>query len=167
MGRRTLCLVAGATLLAVTPRPARACPGEGAILAILAAGILVPSELGSEVTSGAGGNVAPVIGWAYQVPLDHFLRESRHRLALAVDWTPGGAGVDARARVGYRYVRGPLELGLGVSTGPDRIRLSPELGVGLGKVGGDFGLHLRLRAEAAPTSPRDVRGVVTLGWSIL
>jgi hypothetical protein len=145
--------------------PARACPGEAELVTLLAVGTLAPSEYGAELTTAQGG--APVIGWAYQIPLDDGFNEARHRLALELDWTPGGPGADVRARAGYRHVRGPLELGLGLSTGPDRVRLSPELGVRLSPENRDVTVHLRLRAEAPPTNPRDVRGVLTLGWSIL
>lgn len=158
---------AAVLVLALGARPARA-DHENEAIGLLALATLVPSELGGEITSGgAERSVAPVIGWALQLPLDK-LEDSRHRLAFAVDWTPGGPGVDVRVRAGYRQVRGPLELGLGLSTGPDRIRLSPEVGLRLWPFDSDGGgVHLRLRAEPALTDPGDVRGVLTLGWSLL
>jgi len=158
-GFLALALVVGAAA------PARACAGEAELMTMLAAGLLLPSEFGGEATTVGGREGAPVIGWAYQVPLDDGSSEIRHRVAMGVDWTPGGRGSDVRGRVGYRHVRGPLELGLGVSTGPDRIRLSPELGLRLWQQG-DFGLHVRLRGEVPPTAPRDLRGVLTIGWAI-
>jgi hypothetical protein len=161
---RTTGLLALALVLGAAA-PARACVGEGELLAILAGALLVPSEFGGEATTGGGREGAPVIGWAYQVPLDAGSPEPRHRVAMAVEWTPGGRGADVRGRLGYRHVRGPLELGLGVSTGPDRLRLSPELGLRVWQQG-DFGVHVRLRGEVPPTAPRDVRGVLTVGWSI-
>jgi hypothetical protein len=159
--------LAAPLLLALAPAPARACPGEGDLLVLMGAGLLLPSELGSEVTGGPGNReLAPVIGWAYQVPVDLMNTENHHRVALQVDWTPGGAGADVRARLGYRYVRGRLELGLGASSGPDRVRLSPELGVRLGRWPSEADVHLRVRIEPAITAPRDLRGVMTVGWSM-
>jgi hypothetical protein len=159
----------GASVFLTAPS-ARACGDEGQILLAGALLTLTPSEVGIETVTGRGPvQGAPVIGWAYQipVPLDG-LRASLHRLALSFEWAPGGPGADVRARAGYRYVGQRLELGLGVTTGPDHVRLSPELGVRLLRArDGGFGAHLRARVEASPTSPRDLRTLVTVGWTLL
>jgi hypothetical protein len=158
---------AAALVLALGARPARA-DHENEVLGYFALATVVPSELGAEVTTGeAGRSMAPVIGWAVQWPFDVLSFHARHRMAFELDWTPGGPGVDVRARAGYRHARGPLELGLGLSTGPDRLRLSPEVGLRVWRFESDAGIHLRLRAEPALAHPRDVRGVLTVGWSIM
>jgi hypothetical protein len=170
--RRSLFQPAAALLtvfLCLRAPPARACVTGGELLLIGAVAVLTPSEVGLEAATGTEATqLAPVIGWAYQIPipLAQLDPPSRNRLAFSLEWVPGGRGADVRARLGYRYARGPLEVGLGATTGPDHARLSPELGLRLG--GADFlGAHVRARLELAPTLLRDVRALVTVGWSLL
>jgi hypothetical protein len=163
MTRLTIVPAALALLLLSTPAPARACPGEGDLIVLAAMGVLLPSEVGAEVDVRGDHTVAPVIAWAYQLPLPvgAHPEDERHRVAFTLDWKPGSSGPDVAARVGYRYVRGPIAVGLGVSGDPDGLRLSPEIVVQ--PWGGQFKPHLLVRAEG---NTSDLRGLVTLGWSV-
>jgi len=154
-------------------RTARAQPGSGGMTKLALFGMalaLVPSEVGAEVMAGVQDQVAPVIGWAYQLPLPIGAGEDlSHRLAFALEWTPGGAPRDVRVRLGHRSVVGDrLELGLGLVTGPGEVRVSPELGLRFSRDStGLGGAHVRARLDVAPVEPRSLRAVVTLGWAVL
>lgn len=148
--------------------------GSLAELAIAGAlALLAPSEAGAELTTGTPDGVAPVIGWAYQLPLPFGSRIEptnlrSHRLGFALEWTPGGAPGDVRVRLGDRYVWRQLELGLGLVTGPDEVRLSPEVGLRLWRGKEDIGgVHVRARVDVAPFQPGAPRAVLTVGWALL
>jgi hypothetical protein len=171
MSGRARTFLVGAALagaLSLAERPAVAA-GYGVELAALGL-VLAPSEVGVELTSTEQGDrAAPVVAWAYKLPLP--LRAlhpmSAHRLAFALEWAPGGAGTDVRGRVGYRYVWDLIEVGLGAVSGPDFPRLSPELGLRLWRGRELGGLHLRAHVDVAPDAPEDLRAGFTAGWTLL
>jgi hypothetical protein len=166
-GRRWVRGVAIASVVvgsALAAGPARAHGDE--VLFVLGGLMLLPSEVGAEVmTGGPDGGGYPMLGWAYQLPVDGFER-ARHRVTGALEWSPFGPGTSVRARAGYRWAPGWWELGVGVVSGPGRVRVSPEVGVRLPHGGTDAGWLVRLRADVAPGEPRDVRGVATVGWTL-
>jgi hypothetical protein len=159
-------------VLLLVERPARADGSMADLMIAGAAAMLAPSEFGAEITGGGEWDrVAPVLGWAYQwpLPIGSAVQDvPAHRLAFALEWAPGGAGADVRGRLAYRHVRGPLELGLGVVTGPEQGRLSPELGFRFWRGSHQLGaVHVRARVDVAPAAPEAFRAAVTLGWDLL
>jgi hypothetical protein len=137
------------------------------IVAVGAVAALAPSDLGVVVPTAAPSLARFLLGWSWQIPLEH---ELRHRLVPSADLLLRG-GAAWRGRLGYRYAGPHAFAGAGVALDRAAMSLSPELGVRFAHADShpivtDTSLHLLARADIAPESGR-VRGVtVMLGWNL-
>jgi hypothetical protein len=108
----------------------------------------LPGEAGVFLDRG-GANFD--LGWSWQVP---FTASFRHRVAGSLDWVPSSATHRVGGRLGYRYARGGLFAGFGVSLDPSGFMWAPEVGIKLpprkvedGEI--DPAAHVLVRAEVA------------------
>jgi hypothetical protein len=173
---RSIAAAGGLLAVLVVPAAARAdapAPfGEGAVVGVAVAGLLLPSEIGVAVPAANASAANLVLGWSLQYPFSMGFGEhtDHHRIVFALDLLPHEDGADARGRLGYRYGRRHAFGGLGVSIDGASGSLSPELGVKFLHGGShviDPSLHLLARAEIAPESGH-VRGTtLLLGWNLL
>lgn len=151
-----------ALALLVAPTQGRACLTEGEAAALVAAVIVVPSDIGTLVTSDGPRFV---LGWSGQFPFpDH----GRHRAFFGASWAPGGPYA-VEGRFGYRYAPGRVFGGLGLALDGRGASWAPELGVNLVPrhwEAESFKVHLLVRGQLAPALDQ-VRGVgLLLGWTI-
>jgi hypothetical protein len=172
-------VVAGGLLTILAPAAARADPpafpiDEGVVVGIVAAGALLPSDIGVAIPTANASNANLVLGWSWQLPVSGFVGDHtmHHRVLAAVDLLPHSDGADWRGRFGYRYGRRHLFGGLAIGIDGAGANLSPELGVKFAHAergdGDDFdaSLHLIARAEIAPESGHVRGATVLLGWNL-
>lgn len=146
---------------------------EEIVVAVGAAALLVPSDVGVAVPTANASAANFVLGWSVQFPFSMGFHDAstHHRIVGGLDLLPHADGADWRGRLGYRYGRRHVFGGLGVAIDGAGGSLSPELGVKFGHAEDrdvdaiDLSFHLLARAEIAPESGR-VRGTtILLGWS--
>jgi len=133
-------------------------------IAVIGAGIVLPSETGALVDGGPQF----ILGWSWQVP---FTPSFRHRIVGGINWIPG---VDERrwgGRVGYRILANDSILaGMGVAFDHAATTWSPELGIRFPPhrhwdTQFDPSLHVIVRADVAPRVNR-LQGISALfGWT--
>jgi hypothetical protein len=153
------------TAAAATPAAAPPARAPESTAAKVAAGVIVigalvlPSEIGLFL-SGPDGDF--LLGWSWQAPITS---NDRHRVLAGFDWIPYN---DARGRVrlGYRYGRNHVIVGLAASYARSGPTWSPEVGFRFGTDGRPAG-HLLARAEI-PAAFDGFQGVsLLLGWDLL
>lgn len=129
--------------------------------------LLVPSNIGPEVRfqPGLGPDFRFVIGWPFQIPLEHTLK---HRLMIAPELAFGTTdGALFRGRGGYRFGWRMLVAGLGIGADKQAFFITPELGVRFPSAErADFGGLLAMRCDLE-TTDKIVRLSVMIGWVIL
>lgn len=142
-------------------------------LAVGAAALLAPGDVGVAVPTAETSPSRFVIGWSWQVPVAGFAEGHvvRHRIVPGVDLLPHSDGVSWRGRLGYRYGRRHMFAGAGVGVDGAGLNLSPELGVKFlhGDTNNheiDVSMHLLARAEIAPESGNLRGATVLLGWNV-
>ena len=167
----TLAILVGGSLLA-RPATAHAFISDGAVAALVAAGILLPAHVGADIPAGGETPTRVVVGWSVQIPFSHrglFDGHSHHsRVVLGGDLLLG-EGTGGRARIGYRYSTHWLFAGAGVTLNASGVTWSPELGVKFAHfINGELpSLHLLVRGEIEPDLQRVRSAMIVLGWSVL
>jgi hypothetical protein len=135
---------------------------------LLALVLVLPGDVGVAVPTADPSAARLVIGWSFQIPLEH---ELRHRLVPSLDLIPQ-SGPAVAGRLGYRYARRHAFAGAGVGLDAAGVNLSPEIGVKFAHAERDrdsidLSLHLLVRAAIAPDSGRVRGATVLLGWNLL
>lgn len=167
----------GGLLIVLAPAAAKADPpafpvDENVALAVGAAALLVPAEVGVAVPTANASTANFVLGWSWQLPISLWFPDSttHHRIVAGVDLLPHSGGADWRGRLGYRYGTRWVFGGVGVGLDGAGASFSPELGVKFAHAEDhdsdiDMSLHLLTRAEITPAS--GVRGAtILLGWNL-
>jgi hypothetical protein len=168
-----LCLAARPAQATEHPQPGYERPLilVGAVV-ILVVALVAPSELGAAYFPAR--NPQPVIAWSWQVPLppsEQGQQEPRgHRVVGGIDYLPDSGDTRVRGRLGYRYDRWHMFVGLAAALDHQGFGWSPEIGVKFlhherpGPI--DPSLHLVIRGNIPPAVD-GLRGVsVLLGWNL-
>jgi hypothetical protein len=133
-------------------------------LAVIGAGVVLPSETGALVDSGTHF----ILGWSWQVP---FTPSLRHRIVGGVNWVPGVDRHRWGGRVGYRIqASDSIVAGMGVAFDHAATTWSPEFGIRFPPhrhwdMQFDPSLHVIVRADVA-SRVNQLQGMsVLLGWT--
>jgi hypothetical protein len=136
---------------------------------LLLVALVAPSELGAGYFPDR--NPQPVIGWSWQLPLPPGQPEQRaHRVVGGLDYLPDGGDTRVRGRVGYRYDRRHVFVGLAASLDHQGLGWSPEIGVKFLHLvehdSIDPSLHLVIRGNIAPALDGLRSLSVLFGWNL-
>jgi hypothetical protein len=169
----------GGLLMVLSPAEAKAdAPAfpvsEGAVLGVVAAAALLPSEAGVAIPTANASSPNFVLGWSWQIPVSAWFGDHRmsHRVVGGVDLLPHSGGADWRGRIGYRYATHWVFGGVGIGLDDARGNLSPEVGVKFAHSEDrdsdivDLGAHLLARAEIAPDTGHVKGATILLGWNV-
>jgi len=133
-------------------------------IAVIGAGLVIPSETGVLIDSGTHF----VLGWSWQVP---FTPSLRHRIVGGVNWVPGADEHRWGGRVGYRLrASDSIVAGMGVAFDHAATTWSPELGIRVPphhQIDEPFdpSLHVIVRGDVALRVNRLQGMTLLFGWT--